>query len=273
MYKRDSFEIAETRSTDADIDSPLIDETPENPPQKEYVPPDVNAAAHPYNFYGNIQEKGIENDLTGDKAELRDDVRNFLQRATEHFKREMYDTMEHYASIRDRERFPESIQEKMIDRGYDLPKFQLLGGDEAMKFLEKTDFAYRVPKVEGFLVVFQFPAPLARFWYRGGYGSEQKQIPENNIEWGLLYKNVHSAIWEATDIVGQDNNLNFDRINLNGDHSPDYYYIWDVSRPKPEEKFPEEIYEPGRDRILGILERMKDEKLNFDDFFAEDDKK
>ena len=135
-----------------------------------------------------------------------------------------------------------AIIEKMIEKGYDTPRFSLYSYEEGSLFLEehKEDLEspyYYIPE-SNFILVFCFPEPLDRFWYKENKESEEarKEDSQTNnmpVEWGYLYSRSIRSIWKMMDETSLDvdnEGLILSRLNEIGNHKRyTYYYVWSVT--------------------------------------------
>src|SRR5690606_29931537 len=73
--------------------------------------------------------------------------------------------------------FDSEMIQKMIERGYDKPQFEIYSGSEAVSFLDDQGFG-RSDLAGRFLVNFNLPRPIGRMWYRGGQGTASQEVSE-----------------------------------------------------------------------------------------------
>ncbi len=182
--------------------------------------------------------------LSPKKRELLNKIQEFARDTAERYREKMGELMTYYAKDIEQDVFTPEIIEKMKKRGHDLPRFTVYDGESAKKFLQNNfpeiDPKDRVLDENSFLVVFNLPKPLARFWHRGGLNSwgekseKVKKVGKGEIEWGHLYREGMPVIWDQMD----NYDLGFTRINDYGQHDPKkYYYVWVVSERQVEEYY------------------------------------
>lgn len=179
-----------------------------------------------------------ESELTRDKKELLGDIEKLCSEIIAEFEEQMEALMEIHMSGDNA--FTPSIREKMRDRGYTVPKMAIYDYEQGVAMLEKLPGIDPSKLKEGdFLILFQLPKPISRFWYRGGlgqWGDGAKEIPEDNIEWGYFYRKSVKAMWEKRAEYEGPGKLAFARINEASQHDPRrYYYLWSVSRDTSKE--------------------------------------
>lgn len=173
--------------------------------------------------------------LSPEKKELLPVAVNFARRASISFQDRLNYVMEEYMNGPGVEVFTPEMLAKMRDKKHDLPEFTVMDGESAGRFLKETDLAeWAELNDRNFLMVFNLPKPIARFWYRGGaelWGTGGQEIPEENVEWGRFYREVMPAVWNEVGYEESEGKLDFSRVNGVGEHDPQrYYYIWEVSR-------------------------------------------
>lgn len=134
---------------------------------------------------------------------------------------------------------PKEILEYLKEKNLMFPKFSLLVGNRAQKFLDSVD--YNVDVEGKILMIFNLPKPLAKFWWKGDVeGSTagvNSEVDGAGIEWGYFYHNIMPTVWENVGFLECESDVYIERLNGIGDHDPDsFYYIWMVSKPKNEGK-------------------------------------
>lgn len=94
---------------------------------------------------------------------------------------------------------------------------------------------------DAFLLIFNLPPPLARFWYRGGekiWGKRGVPIFPDRVELGAFYRQVLPVIWDQVEREEYAGDLELYRLNDAQDHDPrNYYYVWEVVRQKNDYAF------------------------------------
>jgi len=158
---------------------------------------------------------------------------DFARETSLAFQDHMHELMDGYSNSRKSDALNPRIISKMKEKGYDLPRFEIKQGEAAQKFAKENDLGWWQPAENSVMLIFNLPAPLARFWYRGGtdsWGELSVDIPSENIEWGHFYRETMPVIWESLGQEECEGDLNFYRINDVGQHKPNkYYYVWEVS--------------------------------------------
>jgi len=175
----------------------------------------------------NIKEYGInEADLTPEQLEHLQKVRTFAQSTSKVYRTAMRLIMTGYQQKNPN--FTDEMLQKMMKRGYDVPDFSIYGSQAAQEFLSKQDELSVDSFSENFLVNFQLPKPLARFWYKGGSGSKSIPVKDGEIEWGHFYRMAMPVIYSGID-KSQMSGLYLNRLNQFGQHDPKkYYYLWEA---------------------------------------------
>ena len=182
----------------------------------------------------NIKEYGInEAELTPEQLENLQKTRVFAQNTSKVYRTAMRLLMTGYQQKNPK--FTDKMIQKMMERSYDLPDFSLYGSQAADEFLSKQQELDIDGFSDNFLVNFQLPRPLAKFWYKGGSGSKSVPVKEGEIEWGHFYRMCMPIIYSGVDRA-QMSGLYLNRLNQFGQHDPKkYYYLWetvDITREK-----------------------------------------
>lgn len=175
----------------------------------------------------NIKEYGInEADLTPEQLEYLQKVRSFAQNTSKVYRTAMRLIMTSYQQRNPN--FTDTMLQKMMERGYDVPDFSIYGSQAAQDFLSEQDELGINGYSDNFLVNFQLPKPLARFWYKGGSGSRSVPVKDGEIEWGHFYRLAMPVIYSGID-KAQMSGLHLNRLNQFGQHDPKkYYYLWEA---------------------------------------------
>jgi hypothetical protein len=175
----------------------------------------------------NIKEYGInEAELTPKQLEYLQKVRAFAQSTSKVYRTAMRLLMKGYQQKNPN--FTDKIIQKMMERGYDAPDFSIYGSRSAAEFLSKQEDLGIEGFNDNFLVNFQLPKPLARFWYKGGEGTKSIPVKEGEIEWGHFYRIAMPVIYSGVDRA-QMSGLFLNRLNQFGQHDPKkYYYLWET---------------------------------------------
>ncbi len=181
----------------------------------------------------NIKEYGIdESKLTPEQSEHLQQIRSFAQNTSRIYRTTMRLLMTGYQQKNPK--FTDEIIQKMMERGYDVPDFSLYGPEAAQDFLSQQSELGIDSFSDNFLVNFNLPRPLGRFWYRGGEGSKSQAVKEGEIEWGHLYRASMPAIYSSVDRAAMSG-LYLNRLNIFGQHDPKkYYYLWEAISAKTE---------------------------------------
>jgi len=175
----------------------------------------------------NIKEHGIDESLlTPEQLESLQKVRDFAMQTSVTYRKAMRFVMRAYQ--RHNPNFTDEIIEKMMDRGYDVPDFSIYGAESAQEFFNTNSELGITEYSQNFLVNFNLPKPLGRFWYRGGNGAKSVPVPEGAVEWGHFYRTTMPTIWNSVDKAAMSG-LHLNRINEFGQHDPlNYYYLWEA---------------------------------------------
>jgi len=124
--------------------------------------------------------------------------------------------------------FTDKMIQKMMERGYDVPDFSIHGSQSAQEFLSQREELGIDSFSDNFLINFQLPKPLAKFWYKGGNGSKSQPVKDGEIEWGHFYRMAMPMIYNGVDRAGMQG-LYLNRLNQFGQHDPKkYYYLWEA---------------------------------------------
>ncbi len=175
----------------------------------------------------NIKEYGInEAELTPEQLENLQKVRTFAQSTSKAYRTVMRLLMNGYQQKNPN--FTDKMIQKMMERGYDVPDFSIHGSQSAQEFLSQRAELGIDSFSDNFLVNFQLPKPLAKFWYKGGNGSKSVPVKDGEIEWGHFYRMCMPIIYNGVD-RSQMSGLYLNRLNSFGQHDPKkYYYLWEA---------------------------------------------
>lgn len=123
----------------------------------------------------------------------------------------------------------DKITDFLAQKKMDEPVVEIYDKIEGQKFLQKFVPWHKL-KDDSFVLVFELPKPLAYFWAKNS-GNYFRGQPELVTEWGRLYEQLAPKVWGFMNTFSREHDLQMNRVNEIGDHSPgDYYYIWEVSR-------------------------------------------
>ena len=183
----------------------------------------------------NIKEIGIdESSLTPEQLEHLKKVRSFAQGTSKVYGTAMRLLMRGYQQKNPN--FTDKMIEKMMERGFDVPEFSIYGSQAASEFLSEREELGIDGFSDNFLVNFQLPRPLAKFWYKGGDGSKSQPVKEGEIEWGHFYRMCMPVIYSGVN-RSQMSGLYLNRLNQFGQHDPKkYYYLWEAINTALEEQ-------------------------------------
>jgi len=175
----------------------------------------------------NIKEYGInEAELTPEQLENLQKVRTFAQSTSKAYRTVMRLLMTGYQQKNPN--FTDKMIQKMMERGYDVPDFSIHGSQSAQEFLSRREELGIDSFSDNFLVNFQLPKPLAKFWYKGGNGSKSQPVKDGEIEWGHFYRMAMPMIYNGVNRAGMQG-LYLNRLNQFGQHDPKkYYYLWEA---------------------------------------------
>lgn len=156
-------------------------------------------------------------------------IETFARDASKFYAEIFARALEEYRSER-REIAP-AIIEHIRKKSFDVPEFVIAHGELARELLREYGFD-QDRLADGFLVNFQLPKPLSRFWWKEGetlWGPDPETNRSGIIEWGHLYRRLMPAIWAMQGFYENERNLEFIHLNDGGQHDPArYYYLWAV---------------------------------------------
>lgn len=187
----------------------------------------------PINY--NIKEYGVdESALTPEQLEHLNKVRAFVQNTSRVYRTAMRLVMRRYQQKNPN--FLDKTLEKIMERGFDVPEFSIYGSQAARSFLQEQNELGIEEFSDNFMVNFQLPRPLAKFWYKGGGGSKSQPVKEGEIEWGHFYRMCMPVIYSGVDRT-EMSGLFLNRLNQFGQHDPkNYYYLWEAINTTLEEQ-------------------------------------
>jgi len=140
--------------------------------------------------------------------------------------------------------FSHRLALKMRRKKYDLPKISILHGNEsAQSFLAanpKVNNSYASRLNHRFLVVFNLPDPLMKFWRQGGEKESGARmavpVSEGEIEWGKFYRRVMPEVHKTINLYEAPKGpLQISKLNGAGVHTKQFYYVWSMDFPKQDE--------------------------------------
>ncbi|MBI2459415.1 MAG: VWA domain-containing protein [Parcubacteria group bacterium] len=204
----------------------------------------------------NIKEYGInEAELTSEQLENLQKTRVFAQNTSKVYRTAMHLLMIGYQQKNPK--FTDKMMQKMIERSYDLPDFSLYGSRAADEFLSKQQELGIDGFSDNFLVNFQLPRPLAKFWYKGGNGSKSVPVKEGEIEWGHFYRMCMPVIYNGVDRA-QMSGLYLNRLNQFGQHDPKkYYYLWEtIDLAQEKQKQENEALKEMQEQLKEMKEKL-----------------
>lgn len=204
----------------------------------------------------NIKEYGInEAGLTPEQLEHLQKTRAFAQNTSRVYRTAMRLLMKGYQQHNPQ--FTDKMMQKMMERGYDLPDFSLYGSKAAEEFLSKQQELGIEEFNDNFLVNFQLPKPLARFWYKGGSGTKSIPVKEGEIEWGHFYRMCMPVIYNGADRA-QMSGLYLNRLNQFGQHDPKkYYYLWEsIDMLREQQKMEEQALKEMQEQLQQMKEKL-----------------
>ncbi len=135
----------------------------------------------------------------------------------------------------DHEKYPllsEDMKRYLRDKKHDIPSFDIYGPGTIKELQEAVSINLESGNPDVNVVVFNFPKPLAHFWWKQ-HGADEKRKPSKNTDWGEAYEALLPLIWEKYREAFAKENLSTDRLNWPGQHDPKhYYYIWELSEKR-----------------------------------------
>lgn len=166
--------------------------------------------------------------LSPERQRLLNEIIRFAKESALLFKQDVDEALEEYKERRGSNILTDDIIHKFKSKGYDLPAFTIMDGEEANQVLfelEDDDSDIWKLRENEILLIFNTSKPLARFWYRGDQDDNSE-----NIKWGKFYAAGRDAVWAhcAEEIL--HGTLTLNRRNDAGQHdAKKYYYVWTVS--------------------------------------------
>lgn len=162
-----------------------------------------------------------------------------------------------------------SILDFLKRKNLNLPQFALFDAIYAREFLDEAGFKNEYIGKDSLLMVFQFPKPIAAFWFKENSRTNKKnrinphigyavkklldeKIPSPNdqrflsilskdksdsglrpVEWGRFMRPLTKLFWTNIKLYSvKSTQLEFNRINGEGDHDADmYHYMFEVKFP------------------------------------------
>ena len=184
-----------------------------------------------------VRVEADESSLSPEKQRLIEEVATFAQRTSVELQDEMHRLMSNYEANTGSDAFTPEMERKMKERGYDLPRFTVIDGEAAQRFIEEiSESEWWKLQDDAVLLIYNPPPLLSRFWHRSKAGPEDEQpveINEGEVEWGYFYRGITPIVQEGVKLETAKGNLTFDRINRMGRHDPlTYYYAWEVNESK-----------------------------------------
>jgi len=176
----------------------------------------------------NIQEIGInESELSEDQLKNLEKVRQYAESTSRSYRTAMRMIMKGYQQRNPN--FTDKIMGKMMEKGHDIPSFTIYGNKAGNHFLSgQEELGIESLESDNFVVNFQLPKPLSRFWYKGGNGKKSVPVRDGEIEWGHFYRMGMPIIWNSADRAAMSG-LYLNRLNEFGQHDPKkYYYIYEA---------------------------------------------
>lgn len=179
----------------------------------------------------NVRELLDERTLSPEQKACLDKTREFCNELSENFRSEFLSLLERYRS--ERRQISQEIVDYLLEKNFDLPQFTVSQGRQANELLADFSLDAEV-KDRNLLLAFQFPKPLAHFWWKGGvdsWGDLGEDMEDRVIEWGHFYRELIREVWNLQGCYENEENLAFRRLNGIGEHDPgNFYYVWEMSR-------------------------------------------
>ncbi len=176
----------------------------------------------------NINEVGInEDELSESQKEILNKLRESLKSTSCVYRKMMRMVMRSYQNKNPN--FTDKLFQRIKEKRLDVPAFTIYASKAGNSFLSnQLEFKGESIMDDNFMVNFQLPKPLSKFWYKGGNGKKSVPVKDGEIEWGYFYRMGMPAIWKSTGKAVRKG-LVFDRINNYGQHDPQkYYYLWEI---------------------------------------------
>jgi len=151
-------------------------------------------------------------------------IKSFLQRLSVVYE-EQFNTMLDYDHLNSPNIVPTSVVEYVKSHGLNKARFTItdtVGINEMFALVGRERLLQDDPN--GIYVVFNLPKPASVFWQKSEYRTKNTAI-----NWGSYYDGTIDLIREAIsghayEDIFQRGDLEFDRLNPNKDHFPNYYY-------------------------------------------------
>jgi len=180
------------------------------------------------------KEKFIAGELNEKENGLLDEIDSFCDQATMEFRLEFEQLLEDYESKYGK--ISPEIINYLKQKDLTVPVFKIFDDRNFDQELKRMKLSWEKKFADSFLLVFDFPAPVSKFWWKGE-GMEYKKykdrynLGEGMVNWRYFYINLVRVIWNKRDSWGDKEGeiMKFHRINYEGEHSPlNYYYAWEV---------------------------------------------
>lgn len=213
---------------------------------------DSGASANTWRHFEEIDEK----DLSPEQLDLLNCLRQKISEASFDFKEKFWSAIKENAQSQ-KAVLSKKVLDFLKENFFDQPLFEVAFGESAILRLQELGFKERQFENDSFLVIFQLPKPLQKFWHkyetfennfnerlaRGKRGASiskddprrihqypRQELQPAIIEWGFVYGEMISLIRK---MIRDFNNSNvpgyFHRISEWGEHNGEYFYTWEVN--------------------------------------------
>jgi len=185
------------------------------------------------NIRPNVKELLDEKTLSPEQRDCLNKIREFCDELSENFRTEFLSLLEQYH--KERRQISQKIVDYLLEKNFDLPQFTVSQGKQANDLLDSFNLNAEVGD-QNLLLTFQFPKPLAQYWWKGGansWGNLAEDMEDRVIEWGYFYRELIQEVWYLQGFYEDEKGLNFYRLNNIGEHDPkNFYYVWEINGNK-----------------------------------------
>lgn len=181
----------------------------------------------------NIMDDNTEA-MTDQQKEIFYMTKDFCQEVSEVYREDFLRELDSYQ--KKRRQISPKIIDYIIDKKMIMPEFTLMNWEQGQEFLRENNLEIEehYHNQENFILVFQLPQCLAKFWWKEGYSFADTRNDSRIIEWGYFYRVLMRNIWGVLGYYECEKDMNFDRVNQCGQHDEDnYYYVWQVDMYYP----------------------------------------
>ncbi len=180
----------------------------------------------------NLEEHTDIEQLSPTQKACLEKIHKFIATTTELFKTNFWSIINDYRAGGGE--LSPRIADFLKRQAFDLPKFTVADPNHAKELSASRGIEPLPDSHSGdFLLIFQFPKPLAKLWWKGGaeFGDDKAvKINKAAIEWGNFYRKLLPTIWKSRDRWHNNKQLSLQRMNDYFQHDEEnYYYVWAVN--------------------------------------------